>query len=61
MTGQAAIYSSQKVGLRMIVRSTARPSSVVAVSSSKRPRIGYGARVTPVISSPAPKDVFRPR
>ena len=62
MTAQtAARVSSQNVGLRMNVRTTARPTAVVGVSSSKRPRIGHGARFTPVITSPAPKDAFRVR
>jgi len=61
MTAQTAIVSSQQVGLRISARPAGRPSAVVAMSSSKRPRIGHGARVTPVISSPAPKEAFRPR
>lgn len=61
MTAQTAIVSSQQVGLRMNVRTAARRSAVVAVSRSKRPRIGYGARVTPVVTGPAAKDIFRAR
>ena len=61
MTAQTAIVSSQQVGLRMNVRTGARPSALVAGASSKRARIGYGARVTPVVTGPATKDIFRAR
>jgi hypothetical protein len=61
MTAQTAIVSSQQVGLRLNMRSAVRPSAVVAGASSKRPRIGYGARVAPAFTSPAPRDIFRAR
>ena len=60
MAAQATLISSQKIGMRASLRSTARPVSAT-VLSSKSARIGYGAHVTPLVTCQAARDGVRTR
>lgn len=60
MTAPATIITSQMVGLRLPMRSTARPTSAVALCN-KRARIGCGPRATPLVTCQAGEKNFRTR